>query len=278
MFSTDAVVDAYLLARRELHADSQAHTHTGWRASSLGYCPRRQMYERLAIRKPEYDAKTLRTFAYGDMVHDWLKAIFRRSGLLLAEEGTLSWPAQSIKGHYDVLLGASPEPVDSIPPDVAADWSPEWIAWLGVLREQMSQVLGPQPHGVTLGEIKSMHSRAIKYAYEGGPQKAHTYQLAAYWLMVKNDPTQMPAVPDTARLIYVGKDSSGILDFGLEAEWIDRASERLALLNDAWRRWALPPCICGQEGELPAKYCAYYDEQAKTCCDPALLPEKGEVE
>ena len=278
MTGTDAIVDTYLLAHREFRRGSQAHTRTGWRASSLGYCPRRQVYERVGVPKPDVDVKTLRTFAYGDMVHDWLKGILRRSGMLLAEEGTLAWPERQLKGHYDVLLASSPEPVEAIPAEVAADWSQEWVAFLGELRRGIQQAIGANLHGTVLGEIKSMHSRAIKYAYEQGPQKGHTYQVGAYWLMAKADPTQLPAVPDTARLIYVGKDASGILDFGMEAAWAERAEERLALLNDVWGRWALPPCICGTEGELPSRYCAYYDEQAKSCCSPALMPgERGEA-
>lgn len=276
MYGTEQIVDAYLLARRGFHAAGQGHTLTGWRASSLGYCPRRQMYERLGLEKPEVDARVLRTFAYGDMIHDWIKGIYRRTGLLLAEEGSLEWPERSLRGHYDVLLAGTPAPVEEIPEEIRADWSPEWIAWLGQMREEMRAALGPD-EAVVLGEIKSMHSRAIKYAYEQGPQKAHTYQVGAYWLMLQQDPTQVPAVPTTARLIYVGKDSGGILEFGIQSEWVERAYERLLLLNGAWDAWDLPPCICGDEGELPRKYCGYYNEQAKTCCDPGLMPERGDA-
>lgn len=283
MISTDELVDWYLLEHREWRQRDQGHTRTGWRASSLGYCLRKQTYQRLGVVPyREFDAQTLRTFSYGDMVHDWMKRIYRNAGVLLAEEGRLALPERDVAGHYDCLLAGRPLDVTD---EQAERWSPAWTTEMHRRRAALTEHLDGigQANGVVIAELKSISEWGLKARRKEGPQKSHQAQVGAYWLMAQADPTQLPAVPTSARIVYIGKDSkSPILEFELEDEWVADVDRTIDQLNEHWAAGTLPPCTChGWE----VGYCDYLKPEARTflgkpkkdiaggvdCCPPDLF-------
>lgn len=283
MIDTNDLVDWYLLQHNHWRQRDQGHTRTGWRASSLGYCLRKQTYARLGIGAYRaHDAATLRTFSYGDMVHDWLKRIYRNAGVLLMEEGKLELAGQDVAGHFDVLLTGTPIDISD---EQRERWSPEWLEHVTEMRDALAEHLaGLGGDGaVVIGEIKSTSEYGMKYRRKEGAQPEHQAQVAAYWLMAHDDESQLPAVPTDARVIYVSKDSkASILEFGLEDEWVDNVKRTIDTLNEHWQAGTLPPCTCSgwQVG-----YCDYLKPEARNflgkpksgiqggvdCCPPELF-------
>lgn len=246
---TQDLVDDYLVAYQSYRQRDQGHTLTGWRSSSLGYCPRRQTYDRLGLKGySDFDAKTLRTFSYGDTIHDWLKRIFRNSGLLIEEEGKLADDERSLKGHYDMLVGGPPQDIEEAQRE---RWSPWWTEWIDTYRASLAESFADP----TLAEIKSINPRAFKFLKKDGPKRAHQLQLGSYFSMVNNDPSLVPVEPTAGRLIYIGKDNDApILDFTYEEAWTDEADAVVQDLNTYWDAREVPPCTCaGWE----VGYCRY---------------------
>jgi hypothetical protein len=283
LIATNDLVNWYLAEQREWRQRDQGHTLTGWRSSGLGYCLRKQTYARLGVPAfREFDAVTLRTFSYGDMIHDWLKGIYRDAGLLIEEEGGLTLPGRGVTGHYDMLTGGEPQHSDDLLPD-----SPDEHLHLFTVREALRRHLnGPQ--AVSIDEIKSTSEWGMKARRKEGPQFAHKMQVGAYMLMANADPTQLPAVPTTGRVIYVSKDSkSDILEFELEGSWVEQVDQIIDELNAHWAAGTLPPCTC--EG-WSVGYCDYLKPSARTflgkpkkditggvdCCAPELFDEHKE--
>jgi len=229
VIGTDELVDWYLLQHREWRQRDQGHTRTGWRASSLGYCMRKQTYARLGIPSyRDFDAQTLRTFSYGDMTHDWLKRIYRNAGLLVVEGGRLEDPSREVAGHFDVLLAGPPLDITD---EQRERWSPAWTKHVEEMRTALASHLEAFDDEPVLGEIKSMSSRALQYARKEGPKDGHPLQIGAYFSMIRANPEQIAIVPETGRLIYVGKDSVGILEFELDESWIEAADDTLVIAD-----------------------------------------------
>lgn len=283
---TNGLVDWYLLAHREWRQRDQGHTQTGWRSSSLGYCLRKQTYARMGIDGyRDFDAQTLRTFSMGDTYHDWIKRIYRNSGALLTEEGRLSLEGRDVKGHYDVLLTGTPGEITEAQRD---RWSPEWTEHVEDMRAKLAVYTESFKDDVVIGEIKSISEWGLKARRKEGAQHSHKMQVASYMLMARADPEQLPAMPTSGRVIYIGKDSkSSIFEVEMEDSWVDEVDQIIDQLNEHWTAGTLPPCTC--EG-WEVGYCDYLLPTSRTivgkpksnivggtdCCPPELFAKAKE--
>jgi hypothetical protein len=290
----DTLLDWYIDANRRLWRREYDRKRDGWRASSFGYCPTRLIMARAGIEaKRKIDTKTRRTFEWGDKVHDFVKSLLWRSGLMLADESPLAWG--SLTGHLDALTGADPS--TGLPRDVLSDpaaletrrvavvgpsgeiqfedrprWSPEWKGFLIALRAELAEQEWFEDLALPTGlEIKSAHSYAMQMLKkEGKPYPHHVGQVAAMALMQRETKT-LPVQPVRWRIMYVGKDSTGVLNFELGGGMIDAAARKLELLDQAWDDFlasgALPACTCYQTNQV--KICDYADGAGGCCGKPA---------
>lgn len=270
--STDVLFDLYL-EHRPTEAWADPVGERGWRASSLGHCMKQQTLHRLGIAPTrKLDLKTLRIFAWGDAVHDWVKAMYRDLGLVVAEEPTLTDPALDISGHADLicqlpdpsLVGEAADPLRKVMASFIEDlypWEPETHPGSG----DGFCSYPDAPFGL---EIKSANSTSMKYRFTEGPQEDHRIQAGIYKHMSRDGiVAEGISLDDVARwfIVYVGKDWGGVLQYEVEDEWVDRAVGRLATLNRHWRSGSLPPCDCGTRyGGKGYQYCDY--REGDSCC------------
>ncbi len=288
----DALLDLYLDESRRWwdgRRRPQSRDLTrGWRASQLGSCMQAQYRERLGEpRTREPDASARRAFAWGEMVEDFYRSLHQRLGLVLATQVVLRDDELDLSGHVDMLLRWPPQAVEDIPEDVRAGWSEEWLDWLRHVRDLVAERWPAE--GVVAVEVKSTHSYSLPHLVrEGEPRFAHGVQVGAYRLMAARNPEQMPATPDRWRLDYVGKDSVGVVTFGVPSRWADVALQRVSDLNRYLAEEREPadvPCEC--EGWM-VEYCAYLREvhdgpttRLFICCNGATYErawKRGEKE
>lgn len=280
--SADWMLDWYLAAHRAWWNNwEQAPENRTWRASSLGYCLRKQTLQRLGIPSTTtMDAKTIRTFAWGDEVHSFIRKVFWRLGLVVAEEPTFTDEDRHITGHVDLIW--SPAGFARPMPE---HWSDEWVDYVAWLRNEFHATVARMYDGGAIpdepfgAEIKSAHSNAMKRLMTEGPYAWHRTQAGIYKHMAKTtppfevtgvvtSPTPLlfhPVQVDRWHIMYVGKDSTGMLMFEVEDAWVDDALARLDDLNRYWAADMWPPCTC--EGWWVGS-CDYNEGQ--TCCGREL--------
>jgi hypothetical protein len=270
MIGSDAILDVTLATKRTLR---EREASGRWSASSLGYCQRRQFFQRAGIPETNGpDDKAFRIFAAGDLFHEYLRESWRVAGLLLeppmdrtcwcgrtqAEHGSTEWhlgdKERNVSGYLDGLI------VGPLAPVFHQDGDMNFAV---AVRKRLVETYG-NLSGALAEEYKSMNSRAIERAYREGPQPHHMIQLAAYKLMADTNPAQLPVVPEEWRLTYVGKDSLGILSFPLTSQWVEKAATILTDLNLAWAEGVTPECTCA--GWM-IRFCPF--SQGKTCCQMA---------
>lgn len=243
-----------------------------WIASSLGYCPRRQQFERGQVKSDRvFDLKTLRTFAWGRYLHTKVRNVFDKMGLLVAEEIALDDPELCVTGHMDGIIGGEPEtPPNSEPSD----------EFRQALRRAVSDTFGSPPYPLIAQEYKSVNSRGMERMYrEGHPYHHQEIQLATYFHLADRNPEQLVTsenlkieMPEHWQLVCIGKDSWGVLTFGLNGSVKEETLERIQWLNDHWQTQQLAPCECEK---WMAKFglCSYPvldDGKVVGCCDEAL--------
>jgi hypothetical protein len=278
------MLDWYLARHREVWDSWEQKDNPTWRASSLGNCLRAQTLQRRGVPSMRtFDEKTIRTFAWGDEVHKFVRKVFWRMGLVIAEEPLLEDPARDCVGHADLIW--TPAGFTQADDDAKREgWSDDWNVFLDAIRNLWAEELyglyeGRDYPNITLGmELKSAHSFAMKRMFSEGPYEHHKVQAGAYKLMAQTTPADANAqrwpglvLADAVRwtLTYVGKDSVGVLSYEVEDEWVERAEKRLDDLNRFWKAHSLPPCTCV---DWQVKYCDY--AEGTTCCGRNL---KGRV-
>lgn len=247
-----------------------------WIASSLGYCARRNVYER-GIGKGDrsFDQKTLRTFAWGRFLHTQVRNILDDFGILVAEEVEVDDDELQVVGHGDAIIGGTPSL-----PTKPAKRTELWKA----LNEALTDSFGPPPYPLIWQEYKSVNSRGMQRLYnEDKPYPHQILQLATYRILAERNPDQLKSadglaieLPEIWQLVCVGKDAWGVLTFGLNDRNVEEARERIAWLNDHWREEKLPPCEC-EPWMWKYNVCAYpiLDEDGKaTGCCPESLGEQ----
>lgn len=211
-----------------------------WIASSLGYCARRNVYERGIAHAGTrtFDAKTLRTFAWGRFLHTKVRNMLDDFGILVAEEVEIDDPELQLTGHGDAIIGGQPGEPDT--------------PFKEALRDALVELFGPPPYELIWQEYKSVNSNGMQRLYkEGKPYSHQAVQLAAYHILAHRNPDQVKTadgllieMPNVWQLVCVGKDSWGVQTFGLTAAHIEEAQGRIDWLNEHWSEQKLPPCEC----------------------------------
>jgi hypothetical protein len=260
-------------AQRDVRLVASGLSNDNWYASSLGNCYRQQYLQRLGVpRKREIDEQARRTFAWGDHVEDFLRKMYQRCGLV--KQAQIRLQHGSLVARGDLLLRYPPQSVEEIPNDIKGEWSPEWIAFLERLRAVIAE---SKFDGLVGDEIKSTHSRAMKFLFkEGKPRDNHSLQVGAS--MVLTDLMPDAPKPDWWQVEYMGKDAVGILRFRVREDAAEKALERWQKLDAIWDAQPDPlevECECVKE-KWRVTYCAYYDGASGTCCGNAGLTAKSQ--
>jgi hypothetical protein len=268
------ILDTYLRhqrvfrdSERDVRRAAAGQMQESWYASSLASCYRVQYMQRLGVeRLRALDEQALRTFAWGDTVEDFLRRVYQRCGLV--EQTQVRLESGSLVARGDLLLRYPPQDVADIPDDVRSEWSPEWIAFLEKLRVEISIHAFS---GLVASEIKSTHSRAMKFLFkEGKPRESHSMQVGASIALTELVPDAPK--PDFWQVEYMGKDAVGLLRFRVGDEWAEKATERWNHLDDIWAAQPDPkdvPCEC--KGWM-VTYCAYNAGDG-SCCGNGWDPE-----
>lgn len=249
-----------------------------WRPSMLGMCLRRQVLWRRGvpetrIEAPEDTADKLRRFAWGRALERKFLECFELAGVLIAPQVHLVDEDLEIQGSADILWGGIPR-VDL--PERSKWWSAEYSWAIRTYRGALQEILADRPIPVTLTEVKSTHSHAVRKAYKEGPRIDYRCQLGCYGLIADRHPEQVPAGGgiDRFELVVVGRDAVRPLCFGLTGFDRELAHGRLIQLGNYWRAGSLPPCTCGHTEGLTweTKYCPFQNpEDPSECCQTTLL-------
>lgn len=255
-----------------------------FRASSMGYCLRRQVYDRAGlVRTKADDAKGLRTLSLGNVYHYWLQKRLTLGGLMLQDELEMVDPYGGVSGHVDAVWGGLVNLMLS--ESEVERWSPRYQEWVGQYRRALSD-LWPAGVPVTATEFKSAADYSIKKMYEEGPSFQHKHQVGTYWwlrnqllLSDETDPDlrELLGMIERFMLTIVGKGDMSMIEFELRPDQAEQTAERIARLLGFWKDAKLPPCSCGKDLSWEPRYCAYRDpdDNSKTplCCDPRLFDQ-----
>lgn len=266
----DQLLDHFIDAERRLLQPEYSKPRNGWRASSFGFCVRRQTYERAGFAKTrKIETKTKRTFKWGDKVHEFVKLVYVRAGLLVVPDPLnplrTEWNYQvgTLTGHLDALVVGPPRKITDEPPEVYAKFTPEWQGFIAAFRREVLAAYGDAFDTPTGIEVKSAASFAMRKIRDDGPYPHHLLQIAAAGLAAREVPNAFPVRPRAWRVQYVGKEAVGTLTFDLPGGTIDRAAERLKILDESWASGVLPPCECAELDQV--RWCDYGDGKGSCC-------------
>lgn len=269
-FDIRHVLDIGLAAKR---STSPPRTRSGWTSGNLGYCLRRQMFDRAEV--PVVESLPYRTFWIGDLIHDGYQRMMRNAGLLIREEAHLVDEELNLSGYVDMVWGGL------IPEGLSEDEEEYRQPWQDFLLDYRAELRQRYPEAVDVGfpvtgdELKSANDFGARKMQSEGPQFTHLMQAASYWLMADRNPTQLEATVDRWRLSIIDK-SDGLMNvFEVRESHVAQAEERVGELNDLWSSRTVPPCTCGQKLNWEIKYCKYGDGTEKGCCEHGLI-EKAE--
>lgn len=207
LFSTGIrpAVDDYLA----LLASEKRDYGDFWSASSAGYCMRKLIFERLNIPYTSEDARKQRVFSAGDVFHEWVQRITKKSSLSLGQEILLEDKGLMIRGHADDLISID--------------------------------------NHLIVYDYKSAHSRSFSYAKDRPMSHYHKMQLGTYlymfhqpgWVAVFGDITE-------GRVLKISKDDLRMLEHQLM--WTPALEKEVVgywkTLNGYWNRKKLPKCTC----------------------------------
>lgn len=239
-----------------------------WIASSLGYCARRNVFERGGLARAPIDAKTLRTFAWGRFLHTQIRNVLDEFGVLVNEEIELDDAELQVVGHGDAIVGGQP-----LVPDLSE-------VFPRALYDALKEIFGQPPYPFAWHEYKSVNSKGMQRLYnearkaeaDGRPVEGyhhHQIQLATYHLLAHRNPEQVVSkdgllveMPELWQIVCVGKDAWGVQTFDVNEKNVEEAHERILWLNDHWKDEQLPPCECET---WMRSYCAFPDGEGGCC-------------
>ena len=240
-------------------------TATGWYASSLGYCLRRQFLERAGVPSTRDDMPA-RTLWLGDVIEHAIIARIRQSGLLIAEQVHIVTEEHQASGYLDFIFGGVP--YDEEPGEVSEQWA-------RYLRTYKDRVREAYPDGVPITgvECKSAAQYSAEKMFSEGPAFHHAMQAAFYDVFGKESsdwPENVPH-PDRYQLLVVAKsDAKMLVNDVLETHRL-RLRARLDELNECWPT-QIPECSCGKQMSWEKTYCKYRTEDGR-CCDIGLIEQ-----
>lgn len=266
MFDIRHTFDAYLDAKASVFEPTKAAK--GFRASSLGYCLRRQFLERAGVPKP--GATGSRTLFLGDIIHGGVQRAFTNMGLMLGEETAFEDEALQITGHVDMIWGGKIQPHQL---DEGGN-SPQWIRFNDFVRELLVAKFGTDTFPIVGAELKSAHQYSAEKAMREGPQFHHQMQAGMYDWFAENHPEQLPVGVEKVekwQIVMIAKSDLKMPVFDVSPTMKRQAFERITELREYWEDKAMPACTCGVTISWEQKYCPY--AYGNGCCDDSLIED-----
>jgi hypothetical protein len=292
MIPSGALLDAYLewerewkqarraefVAQREAAGESSAK----WWASSVARCFRSQIAQKYDI--PEIrtiDARTRRTFSWGDLIEGFLRKLHYRCGVAKGTQTRLYDEALSVSAKIDLICAGPLQAVDDIPADSLERWSDDWVEFLRYVEAKMRDHFAEQlaDGRVWAKEIKSAKSYKMEKLPQEGPDFSWQMQVGTEQVIAELHPEtfeeQGVPTPDVYVVEAIGRDAVGVLTFGALGTWKDTARDRLDYLNFAFeQKTPLEEIPCECKGWM-VEYCGFGEpvldhpkrsEEAFTCC------------
>src|SRR3989304_3948739 len=82
---------------------------TVWWASTTGKCHRQRILKRIGEKGKALTAAVLRTFAVGNIVHDWVENAVKAYDQIISIENPLTW--RTVRGRSDIIYQTLGEPL-----------------------------------------------------------------------------------------------------------------------------------------------------------------------
>jgi len=212
------VIDEYLDSK----AKEQSYPNH-WRASSAGYCMRKNIFERLGVPPVKEDARKTRVFESGHVFHEWVQRITKNAGLSIAQELELSDEELDLVGHFDDLI---------------------------LLDDNL-----------ILYDYKTAHSRWFEYAKNRPMSHYNRMQLGTYMYMLRKDfngkdenyslqlRKNVKVLELTeARIMKISKDDLRLHEIVLmwSPELEKEVYQYWSTLNGYWKNKKMPRCTCAE--------------------------------
>ena len=240
---------------------------TGWYASSLGYCLRRQFFERAGVPSTRDDMPA-RTLWLGEVIEYAIINRIRQSGLLIAEQVHVVSEEYEASGYLDFIFGGTPLIED--PGEV----SEQWARYLNTYKERVREAY-PDGVPITGVECKSAAQYSAEKMFSEGPAFHHAMQFTFYEMFAAKTP-DWPAtvpVPERFQLLVVAKSDAKMLVSDSMESYRLRLMARLEELKECWPT-QIPECSCGKQMSWEKTYCKYRDpNETDRCCDIGLIEQ-----
>lgn len=247
-------------------------TQSGWYASGLGYCLRRQFLERAGVPSKK-DPYPPRQQWVGRTLEASLIARLRHANLLLADNVHLVYEEMDCSGYVDFIWGGTPD-ADPIDEYEEGEISPQWLNYLAGYRAELREFFeGRLPVPPTGVELKTANQWSAEKMFTEGPQFTHKMQAAFYKVVATEFPEQLPVIPERWQIVVLAKSDAKMIVFDVLDSHVEQAYERLSQLNEAWPT-DIPPCTCGKQMKWERDYCPY--KSGDSCCLPAAILEAPE--
>lgn len=246
---------------------------TGWYASSLGYCLRRQFLDRAGVPSTRKEDGVRRVFWIGDVLENAVINRLRQSGLLLAEQIHVVSTNHHASGYIDFIYGG--HPVDEDPEELEG-YKPSWARYLTTYKAKVREAW---PNGVpiTAVELKTANQYAAEKQFAEGPAFHNVMQGGFYEVVHSEEPEQFPEhirKIDRFQLAVLAKSGGEMMVHDILESHKLKVLGRLDELNEAWPL-ELPPCTCGVVMGWEKTYCPYADGNGD-CCDQGLIQNAPE--
>lgn len=182
---------------------------TVWWASTTGKCHRQRILKRIGEKGKALTAAVLRTFAVGNIVHDWVENAVKAYDQIISIENPLTW--RTVRGRSDIIYQTGTGPPTAISPTIG------------------------------ICDIKSVSPFAMDKVASG--QKDTSFdqlQIGVYAHAIINDPEQVRAVqPDMikglpvseGKILYVSREDLKLVEVNFPI-----TKELLAEVEDDYTR------------------------------------------
>jgi hypothetical protein len=258
------VLDIGLLAQENTR---ESRTRTGWYASNLGYCLRRQFLERAGVPTRK-ESQPKRQLWVGRSLEASLISRLRLAGLLISDQLHLVDEERSCSGYLDFVWGG--EPYDYLEYE-EGEVSAQWSNFIQTYRDEIRALYKAQmPLPNTAVELKTAAQYSAEKMASEGPMFHHKMQGAFYRIVAEAYPEQLPegVSIDRFQLVILAKSDAKMLVFPILDVHVEQANERLDELTSYWPD-TVPPCTCGRTIKWERDYCPY--KAGESCCNENLL-------
>ncbi len=250
-------------------ATRESRTRTGWFASNLGYCLRRQFFERAGVPTRK-ETQPKRQLWVGRSLEASLISRLRLAGLLVSDQLHLVDEAHECSGYLDFVWGG--EPYDYLEYE-EGEVSEQWINFIQTYRERIRDTYSEQmPLPNTAVELKTAAQYSAEKMFNEGPMYHHKMQGGFYRVVAEDSPEQLPEniTIDRFQLVILAKSDAKMLVFDILDSHVEQVRDRLEELTDLWPE-KVPPCTCGRNMKWERDYCPY--KYGESCCNENLLLE-----